>query len=84
LFKSKARANRNKTNDRFYAIISDNGKLRSLKETLRNDGMVTNIAIQQYLLQHHKSNDNDGCKQGPNKYGSDRSLSSGFQHHNLI
>ena len=38
---------------RISRAASDKLKLEALKEALRAEGVVTNVAIQQYLLQHH-------------------------------
>lgn len=36
-------------------IISDDAKLRALKQELRNKGLCTNVAIKQYLLKHYRA-----------------------------
>ena len=63
MFKEKTQADSEETKKRAYEVPSDKVELRSLKKTLRKKGMITNMAIQQYLLQHHGSTDDYKYKQ---------------------
>ena len=60
---------------RISRVTSDKLKLKALKEALRAEGVVTNMAIQQYLLQHNGPFEKRKLKKGYTK-NDNRRLSS--------
>ena len=82
--KNKAHVPIGRTEKRIRELTFDETKLRSFKDELKSKGIVTNIAIRQYLLQNDKVNECEFERSYTDSSSNKSSSNKLYQSHDVI